>query len=317
VTAVRVSWSSASFLAYLGGITILFSTLALLAVESTEHGAFGLVFWTALIFAILAGGALAARAKGHPVTAGLLALSAVAAFVIFIGSVLDWFGWLPNVRDDRTFLTGFHFWLLALELIAVVASAAALRMFRFPLLVFVLAAASWFFVFDLLSNGGGWAAIVTIVVGLVFLLAGIAVDGGPSQPFGFWLHVAAGLALGGGLLWFFHDGNFDWIVIALLGLVCIALGNRLGRASWVVLGTWGMLQTAAFFADKWSDIAAAGFFFFPLFPFVTISGFVDEGYSERHEHQWAGPVTFALTGLVFMGLALFLARRSRPPIAEI
>ena len=57
--------------------------------------------------------------------------------------------------------------------------------------------------------------------------------------------------------------------------------------------------------------------FFPLFPFVTLSGLVDEGYSERHPHQWAGPVTFAVTGLVFIGLALFLARRSRPPLAEI
>ena len=66
-----------------------------------------------------------------------------------------------------------------------------------------------------------------------------------------------------------------------------------------------MLQTAAFFAEKWSDIAAAGgFFFFPLFPFVTLSGLLDEGFSERHEHQWAGPVIFAVTGLVFIGLAL-------------
>ena len=315
--AVRVPWSSASFLAYLGGITILFSTLALISVQSSEHGGPGLVLWTALIFAVVTGGALAALRSGHAVTAGLLALTAVAAFVIFVGAVLDWFGWLPNVHDDQTFVTGFHFWLLVLELLTVVATAVVLRVFRFPLLVFVLAAASWFLVFDLLSNGGGWAAILTIVVGLLFLLAGIAVDGGPSRPFGFWLHVAAGLALGGGLLWFFHDGNFDWIVIALIGLFYIALGNRLGRSSWVVLGAWGMLQTAVFFADKWSDIAAAGFFFFPLFPFATLSGLVDEGYSERHPHQWAGPVTFAVTGLVFIGLALFLARRSRPPLAEI
>jgi hypothetical protein len=130
--------------------------------------------------------------------------------------------------------------------------------------------------------------------------------------------VAAGLAIGGGLLWFFHDGDFDWILVALAGLLYIALGNRLGRSSWVVLAGWGIFQTAAHFADKWSDLAAAGgFFFFPLFPFVTLSGLVDEGSGERHENQWAGPVTFAVTGLVFIGLALFLARRSRPPLAEI
>lgn len=317
MTAVRVPWSSASFLVYLGGLTILSSTLALISIQSDKHGAGGLVLWTALIFVVLAGAAEAARNRGNFVTGGLLALSAVAAFVIFVGAILDWFGWLPNTSDDVVFLNGFHFWLLVLELIAVAAAAVALNRFRFPLLVLVLAGAIWLFVFDLLSNGGGWSAIVTIAVGLTFLLSGIAVDDGPSRPFGFWLHVAAGLAIGGGLLWFFHDGDFDWIVIALIGLGYIALGDRLGRSSWVVLAGWGILQTAGHFADKWSDVAAAGgFLLFPLFPFVLLSG-LDGGFEEHHAHQWAGPVVVAIAGLLFIALGLYYARRSRPPIAEI
>lgn len=317
MTAVRVPWSSASFLVYLGGLTVLSSTLALISIQSGERGAAGLVLWTALIFVVLAGAAETARQRGNLVTGGLLAVSAVAAFVIFVGAILDWFGWLPNVRDDRTFFTGFHFWLLALELIAVVAAAVALNRFRFPLLVLALTVAIWLFVFDLLSNGGGWAAIVSIATGLAFLLAGIAMDDGPSRPFGFWLHVAAGLAIGGGLLWFFHDGDFDWIVVAVIGLGYVALGNRLGRSSWVVLAGWGILQTAAHFADKWSDVAAAGgFLFLPLFPFLVFSG-LDGDLGEHHAHQWAGPVVFAIAGVLFIALGLFYARRSRPPIAEI
>ena len=317
MTAVRVPWSSASFLVYLGGLTILSSTLALISIQSDEHGAAGLVLWTALIFVVLAAAAEAARNRGNFVTGGLLAVSAVAAFVIFVGAILEWFGWLPNTNDDAVLFNGFHFWLLVLELIAVIAAAVALKRFRFPLLVLVLAGAIWLFVFDLLSNGGGWAAIVTIAVGLAFLLSGIAMDDGPSRPFAFWLHVAAGLALGGGLLWFFHDGDFDWIVIAVVGLGYIALGDRLNRSSWVVLGGWGILQTAAHFADKWSDAAAAGgVLFFPLFPFVVLSG-LDGELGEHHAHEWAGPVVFAITGLLFIALALFYARRSRPPIAEI
>jgi len=246
----------------------------------------------------------------------LLAVSSVAAFVIFVGAIFDWFGWLPDTNDDAVFFNGFHFWLLVLELIAVAAAAVALKRFRFPLFVLVLAGAIWLFVFDLLSNGGGWAAIVTIAVGLAFLLAGMAMDG-PSRPFGFWLHVASGLAIGGGLLWFFHDGDFDWIVIAIVGLGYIAFGDRLSRSSWVVLGGWGILQTAAHFADKWSDIAAAGgFLIFPLFPFVLLSG-LDGEFAAHHAHEWAGPVVFAITGLLFIALALFYARRSRPPITEI
>jgi hypothetical protein len=317
VSVVRVPWSSASFLAYLGGLTILASTLALISVQSNEHGGAGLVLWTGLIFLVVAAAAEAARLGGHLVTGGLLALSAVAAFVIFVGAILDWFGWLPNVRDHAVFFDGFHFWLKVLELIAVVAAAVALKRFRFPLLVLVLAAAIWVFVFDLLSNGGGWAAIVSIAIGLAFLLAGIAVDGGLSSPFGLWLHVAAGLAIGGGLLWFFHDGDFDWVVIAVIGLLYIALGDRLARSSWVVLGAWGILQTAAHFSDKWSDLAAiGGFLFFPLFPFVFLSG-LDGDYNEHHAHEWAGPIVFAVTGLLFIAIALVYARRTRPAIAEI
>jgi hypothetical protein len=313
MTAVRVPWSSASFLAYLGGITILAAILALLGIQSGEHGAGGFVFWALLLFVVLAGAAEAARIRGHFVTGGLLAISAVASLVILVGAILDWFGWLPNTHDDEVFFNGFNFWLLVIELIAVVAAAVALRRFRFPLLVLVLAAAIWSLVFDLLSNGGGWAAIVSIVVGLAFLLAGIAVDDGPSRPFGFWLHVAAGLAIGGGLLWFFHDGDFDWIVIAVIGLLYIALGHRLGRSSWVVLAGWGMLQTASHFAEKWSSFS--DFFLFPLFPFVALAGF--DGEAEHHAHEWAGPVTFAVTGLVFIAVGLWLARRSRSPLAEI
>ena len=154
-----------------------------------------------------------------------------------------------------------------LEVVAIVASVVALRIFEFPLLVLLLAFSSWFFVTDLISGGGNWTAIVTIAVGLVFLLAAIAVDDGPSRPFGFWLHVAAGLTIGGGLVWFFHDGLFDWIVVGVVGAVYILLGDRLARSSWVVFGAWGMLQTATYFADKWSDISELFFPFFFLFPF--------------------------------------------------
>jgi hypothetical protein len=315
MTAVRVPWTEASFLAYLGGLTILASVLALLGVQSSEHGAAGFAFWAAVIFGVLTGCAFAARNARHRVTAGLFALSSVGAFVIFVGAVFDWFGWLPDMNDDKVLTSGFHFWLLVTELSAVLASAVALRLFRFPLLVFVLAASSWLFVFDLLSNGGDWAAVLTIAIGLVLLVSAMTVDRGPSRDFGLWLHVAAGIALGGGLLWFFHDGDFDWIVVAVIGLGYFAVGNRLGRTSWLVLGAWGILQTAAHFAEKWSELTTT-FLFFPLFPFALLSG-LDGDYNEHRPHEWAGPFTFAVTGLIFIAIALFLARRSRPPIAEI
>ena len=74
MNAVRAPWSHASFLAYLGGITILIAVSVFLSVESGEHGAAGLVGWSALAFAVLTVLAFASRRNGRLVTAGLYAL---------------------------------------------------------------------------------------------------------------------------------------------------------------------------------------------------------------------------------------------------
>jgi LPXTG-motif cell wall-anchored protein len=72
-----------------------------------------------------------------------------------------------------------------------------------------------------------------------------------------------------------------------------------------------MLQTASHFAYKWSSITEGFFPLFYLFPFAISLG---DGFGERHEHEWAGPLTFAVTGLVLIGIALYLARRRRDTI---
>jgi len=315
VTAVRVPWSSASFLVYVGGLTILAATFSLLEIAANDHGAGGFVSWALLVFVVLSGLALGARLTNHSVTAGVLALSSVASFVIFLGAVLDWFGWLPDL--DHPF-KGFRFWLLVLELAVVVAAAVALNRFRFPLFVFVLAAASWFFVVDLISGGGDWSAIVTIGVGLALLVAAVSVDRS-SRTYGFWLHVASGLAIGGGLLWFFHDGDLDWIAVAIAAVLYVALGDALGRSSWVVFAAWGLLQVTTHFAEKWSDVGLMFAYFplgFVLFPFF---GYDEFGAEQHKTHAWAGPVSYAVLGLVLIGIGLLIARRRRAlmPAAEL
>jgi hypothetical protein len=310
VNAVRVPWSSASFLAYLGGLTILLAIVGLLSIASDEHSSGGLVFWALLVWAVLSALAFLSKWTGHFVTAGLLALSGVASFVVLLGALLDWFGWFP---DTDSAFSGFRFWFLVLELAAVVASIVALRIFRFPPFVFAVAATTWFFITDLISGGEDWSAIVTIAYGLVLLTVAVSVDAGGSRVYGFWLHVASGLAIGGGLLWFFHDGDFDWIVIALVALLYIALGERLMRSSWVVFAAWALLQVATHFAEKWADVTFLAFFplgFF-LFPFFGYSDFEEE----QNAHQWAGAFSYAVLGLLFIAIALLIARRRREAIA--
>jgi hypothetical protein len=323
MNAVRVPWSHASFLTYLGGITILATVLALLSIESGQHGAGGFVLWSALVFAVLAALAFLAKRGGRLLTAGLFALSTVAAFVVFFGALLDWFGWLPDITDGSAF-RGFRFWLLVLELSLVVTAVVALRIFRFPLLVFLVAAGTWFFVTDLLSGGGDWSAIVTIAYGLALLGVALGVDTGESRIYGFWLHVVAGLTIGGGLLWFFHggllwffhDGDFDWIVIAIAAFAYDELGDRLLRSSWVVLAAWGLLQVTTHFAEKWAEVRFIAYFPFGffLFPFLAFTESEPSG-----EHMWAGPLSYAVLGLAFIMIAQLLVRRHREaiPAAEL
>jgi hypothetical protein len=313
VNVVRIPWSGPSFLAYLGGFTVLFATAAFLDVQAGERGGAGLTFWAALACGVVAAFALLARRTAHPVTAGLLAVVSVAAFGVFIGALFDWFGWLPDDSDSA--FGGFRLAMLVLELLITAAAVVVLLVFRFPLLVFVAAAGSWFFITDLISNGGNWSAIVTIAVGLAFLVAAVVVDAGDGRPGAFWLHVVSGLTIGGGLVWFFHESDLDWILVALAGLCYIALGDRLARSSWMVLGAWGLLQAASHFAEKWSGFSDILFPFFYLFPFSL--GFGDFGESEAH--PWIGPLIFAWLGAVFFAIALFLARRraDRTPGADL
>ena len=314
-TAVRVPWSGASFLAYLGGFTILVAAAALLGVLASDKGAAGftllaLVVWAATLFV-----AFAALVIGHRVTAGLFALTAVLAFVVLVGALLNWIGWLDDVDFS---VDGFDLARLFLVLVAMVASAVALAGFRFPLFVLALAGSTYFFVADLVSNGGDWTAIVSILIGLVFLAVAVGIDFSESRRYGLWLHIAAGATIGGGLLWFFHDGDVDFILVAVLALAYMVIGDGLARSSWIVLGSWGLLQTAEHFAAKWSSVENVLFFVFPvpLFPFQTPS-FEEDGSGAAHE--WVGPLVFVAAGLVFIVLALTLARRRRDavPAAEL
>jgi hypothetical protein len=308
VSAIRVPWSSASFLVYLGGLTLFASLASLLVAQADDYGSGGFVGWALLVFLATEACALFALVNGRRVTAGLLALSAVAAWVVLLGALLDWFGWLAHTNSP---FAGFHVSHLFLELALVFAAAAALAVFRFPLLVFPLGAGTWFFVTDLISGGGDWSAVLTVIVGLMLLSWAVAVDRGSTRPYAFWLHVVAGLTIGGGLLWLFHEGDWDWILIGLVALLYIWIGDRLVRSSWVVLGAWALLQTTAHFAAKWSAEALGAFFY--LFPFLLVDAFGNTSFG-RDTHPWAAALSFAGIAVVFILIGLLLARRRRTAI---
>jgi hypothetical protein len=287
VQAVRVPWTSASFLLYAGGITILLATGALLTSLSNTYGHAAFAGWSALVFAVLAFLAFGARAVRRPLAAGLFALSAVVALAVLVGVLEEWAGWLAHTSGP---FAGFHVSHFAIELTLIVGAVVARRMFRFPLLVFIASAATWYFVTDLVSNGGTWSAVVTLFFGIAAMLVGLGAD----PVYGFWVHVVAGLTIGGALLEFWHSSDTDWILIALASLAYILVGSGLGRSSYTVLAAVGLFLVTTHFVFKW-------------FLTFTLSFFGDEPVT--HDRPWAAALLYAVYGLALMLFGLWTAWR--------
>ena len=291
----KPTWTTASFLLYAGALTVLASAVAALEYLHGSYGNAAWAGWSALVLAVLAAIAVSFRQRDHWLTAGLFAFATVAAWGFFVGALERWWGWLPSSSNPA--FSGFHPGLLLLELLILGAALVELRGYRFPLLVLPACVAAWLFVTDVVSNGGDWSAIVTIVVGLCYLLVGTTLDHGPRRPYGFWLHLVSGFLVGGSLLFFWHSGDFKWTLLAVGGLVFVSVAASTGRSSWAVLGTVGLILSAVHFAIEWTRV---GFYFLPI---------VGGGASPGVPRGWVPSLVFAVLGFLLVALGLVVGRR--------
>jgi hypothetical protein len=292
VAVVHPRWSAWSFLVYAGGLTVLGATGAWLTYFASRSGDAGYAGWALLVLVVVGAIATRFRATGHPVTAGVFAFVAVIAYVAFLSALWTWFGWESSSVTSANF-GGFHFGRLLLELLWLFAAVTAVGMFRSPLLAAQVVLAGWIFVTDLISNGGWWSAIVTLFVGLCYLGVALAVDAGSSRPYGFWLHLGAGLMIGGSLLWFWHGGSFEWTLIIVASLIFVFFSRVAGRSSWAVLGAVGLLLASLHFTLEWTHVQ-----------FVFFNG------GSGSARAWVPPLVFTCLGFVLVALGLALGRRS-------
>jgi hypothetical protein len=289
----KPTWTTSSFLLYAGALTVLASAVAALEYLQVSYGKAAWAGWSALVLAILAAIAVSFRRRGHWLTAGLFAAATLAAWGVFAGALERWWGWLPAVSNSP--FSGFHPGLLLLELLILAAAFVELRGYRFPLLVLPACVVAWLFVTDVVSNGGDWSAVVTIVVGLCYLLVGSTLDHGPRRPYGFWLHLVAGFLVGGSLLFFWHSGDLKWALLAVGGLVFVSVAASTGRSSWAVLGTVGLMLSAGHFAIEWTRLG-----------FSTFFGGVNPSSGPR---GWVPPLVYAFVGFLLVALGLLVGRR--------
>jgi hypothetical protein len=286
VDVVRPVWASWSFLVYAGCLMGLVASLAWLAIIAGDYGSGGFAGWTVLFWGVAEGVALGLLVAGRQVAAGVAAFVGLGLWVVMVGALFEWWGWLP---DHDAPIQGFHLGTLFLELLVVLAAAVDLRIWRHPLLVAILAPAVWLFVTDVLSSGGNWTWVVTLLVGLALFLLGIGLDADASRPYAFWVHATAGVLVGAALLNWWHTSDAEWAGIIVVALVFILVAAALRRSSYAVLGVIGLIAATAHFAG---DEATGGLL---------------AGEPERPT-KWALPVAFLCLGAFLLVLGLVLHR---------
>ena len=281
-------WTTASYLVYAGGLTVLFAALGALAYLSTQYGAAAYAGWSFLILVVLYGLAHAFRLRDRWTVAGVFAFTSVIAWAVFVGALWSWFGWLHGSATAGGGFAGFSVARLSFELLVLAAAIDDMRRFRFPLIASVSVFVGWLFITDLISGGGSWSAVVTLFVGLVYLAAGSVSD----KPSAFWLHFAAGALIGGSLLYWWHSGDFEWSLICVASLLYVLLGGATHRSSWAVFGTIGFFAAATHFSAEWASGHLS------LSPAVvgTFRG-------------WVPSLVFAFVGFLLVALGLYVRRR--------
>lgn len=311
---IKPIWTTASFLVYLGGLTVLFGGLyALIYLFVQYRGGGAQTAWALLILVILLFVAGALRVADRWLAAGIFAFVSVIAWGLFVGTAWHWFGWLNNWHSP------FQGWSLAhllLEFLILVVALVFRWIWRFPFIGFISAVVGWFFVTDFVSNGGTWTYIVSFVIGLFYLAAGTAID----KPSAFWLHFAGGLLVGVPIYHAFHKSDFDFAIILIVSVsyVLIAYGTK--RSSWAVFAAFGFFAATIHYAGGSPSSVAGG-------PFglsgggetctSTATGPICHSIGPSGPAPWALALAFGLLGfwLVFLGLLGRRRRAAVPPPA--
>lgn len=284
-------WKTSSLLVYTGGLTVLGATVAALKYLSGHYGKGALTGWALLLLVILYVIAETLRLRGRWVAAGIFAFASVIAWGLFVGIAWWWFGWLKNWNDA---FAGWSIAHLSLEFLILVAAVNDRRRWDFPFITLISAVVGWFFITDFVSNGGNWTYVVTLIVGLVYLLVGAVSD----TPSGFWWHFVAGLLIGVPLLRWWHTTDLQWALISAVSLAYVVLAYATRRSSWAVLATIG------FFGATIHYLVGS--------PTGVLSDLFG-GTPPPHVSPWAPALAFGLLGFWLVLLGLSGRRQSASP----
>lgn len=245
-------WTSATFLVYSGGLTVLTGGLAALGYLAANYGSGAETGWALLILLILYGVAHALRIRRRPVAAGIFAFVSVIAWGALVTLAFEWWGW-NGVN------AGLSHWSWARTIAILLILAAARddrRRFGFPFIELISAVLGFVLVLSLLPAGGNWTAAWALIVGLAYLLAGTV----RSEPSAFWLHLVGGALIGGAVVHWAHTSDGDYAVVSIVSFLFVLVAYATRRSSWAVLGTLGFYLATIHYIVGSPTALAEGFF---------------------------------------------------------
>jgi hypothetical protein len=294
VREAKPIWTSATFLVYTGGLTVLGGGVAALGYLSGHYGSGAKAGWALLVLAVLYVIAHALRIRDRPIAAGIFAFASVIAWGVFIALLFLWWGW-HGVNGS------FNHWSwsrLALWLLILASAWDDRRRFGFPFIRLISAVVGWLFVIDLVTNGGNFTAAVTLIVGLAYLAWGTI----HRTPSSFWLHLVGGLLIGGAVIYWWHTSDAQWAGVSIVAFLFVITAYVTKRSSWAVLGTIGFFAATTHYLIGSPTALAQG-------------AFGLGGGPPPHVSPWSPALAFGLLGFFLVLLGLLGRRRTAATLA--
>jgi hypothetical protein len=250
--APAAKFNVANLLWYAGALIVigamgLFSTLAFSQLGGSALTACAIVYATAFT---LAGHHLWYR-KNLRIPGGLLIAIAVSMAPLAVYGIQDELGWWSKFGKGGT-VRDFYIWIrgswIYMEAATVVAGAIALRFFRVPFIVAIIAVALWFMSMDLAPWFSGTALIdfemrrrVSVWFGFAVILLAWVVDYRSRNPdFAFWLHLFGMMAFWGGITASSSATEIGRAMYCLFNIGLLFVAVVLMRRVYAVFGTIGI-----------------------------------------------------------------------------
>ena len=252
--AAHLLWYSGALIVI--GAMGLFSTLAF-----SQMGGRALVA-TAVVYAIaftLAGHHLWYR-KNLRTPGGLLVAIAVTMAPLAVFGIQDEFGWWSEFGKPGS-TRDFYIWIkggwIFMELAAIAAGVLALRFYRFPFIVSIIAVALWFMSMDLVPwifdrSYPDWEMRrrVSVWFGLgVVVVAWIADYRQRSGDFAFWLHLFGVMTFWGAITATDSSSELGKALYCLFNVGLLGVALLLERRVYAVFGTLGICFYLGHLAD--------------------------------------------------------------------